>query len=299
MSSHIGFLGLGLMGEPIALNLARAGVPLLVWNRTAERTEPLRAAGATVAATADDVFADSEIVIAMLAHAEAIDEVLGRRTPRFTALMRDRTFVHMGTTAPAYSAALGAEIAAAGGAYVEAPVSGSRVPAQRGELAGMVAGKPADVARVRPLLRHVCSEIVECGAVPNALTTKLAVNIFLITLVTGLAESFHFAAESGLDLAAFARVLDSGPMASAVSRLKLDKLLRRDFGAQAALADVLQNNVLIREAAAASGIATPLIETCRDLFAEATQLAIGAEDMVGVVHAHESRTAAQQHKEHR
>jgi 3-hydroxyisobutyrate dehydrogenase len=100
-----------------------------------------------------------------------------------------------------------------------------------------------------------------------------------------------------LDLEAFARVLDSGPMSSAVSRLKLDKLLRQDFSAQAALPDVLQNNVLIREAAAAAAIATPLIETCLELFAEATRRAVGAQDMVGVVHAHEARTAALRRRE--
>lgn len=291
MTRQVGFLGLGLMGEPIALNLARAGVPLVVWNRTVAKAEALRAVGAAVASTPEEVFAASEIVIAMLADAEAIDEVLGRGTPRFAAMIRGHTFVHMGTTAPAYSDALAADIAAAGGAYVEAPVSGSRVPAERGELAGMIAGPPADVARVRPLLEHACAGIVECGAIPNALTMKLAVNIFLVAMVTGLAESFHFAAESGLDLDAFARVLNAGPMASAVSRLKLDKLLHHDFAAQAALADVLQNNVLILEAAGASGIATPLIATCRDLFAEATRQADGVEDMVGVIHAHEARTA--------
>jgi 3-hydroxyisobutyrate dehydrogenase len=281
----------------MALHLARAGVPLLVWNRTAEKVEALRVAGVSVGGTPDEVFAGSEIVIAMLADADAIDEVLGRGSPRFAAMVADRTFVHMGTTAPAYSAALGSDIEEAGGHYVEAPVSGSRVPAERGELAGMIAGRPVDVARVRPLLGHLCAEVVECGAVPNALTTKLAVNIFLITLVTGLAESFHFAAERGLDLEAFARVLDSGPMSSAVSRLKLDKLLRQDFSAQAALPDVLQNNVLIREAAAAAAIATPLIETCLELFAEATRRAVGAQDMVGVVHAHEARTAALRRRE--
>lgn len=292
MTVRVGFLGLGLMGEPIALNLLRAGVELLVWNRTSEKTEPLEAAGAIVASSPAEVFAGSEIVIAMLANAPAIDEVLGRGAPRFAEMVRDRILVHMGTTAPDYSAALGAEVTASGGAYVEAPVSGSRVPAQRGELAGMVAGPADAVARVLPLLRHVCADVVDCGPVPNALMTKLAVNVFLITMVTGLVEAFHFAAENGLDVASFARVLDTGPMSSAVSRLKLDKLVHGDLAAQAALPDVWQNTLLIHEAARAGCVATPLTDTCLALYAEAAPLATGSEDMIGVLHAHQARTAA-------
>lgn len=292
MATRVGFLGLGLMGEPIALNLVRAGVDLLVWNRTAEKTKALEAAGASVAGSPAEVFAGSEIVIAMLANAAAIDEVLGRGTPAFAEMVRGRTLVHMGTTAPDYSAALGAEVTASGGTYVEAPVSGSRVPAERGELAGMVAGPPEAVARVRPLIEHVCADVVTCGPVPHALTTKLAVNVFLITMVTGLVEAFHFAAESGLDLASFARVVDAGPMSSAVSRLKLDKLVHGDLAAQAALPDVWQNTVLIHDAARRAHIAIPLLDACRELYAEAAALAPAVEDMIGVLHAHQARTTA-------
>lgn len=291
-TTRVGFLGLGLMGEPIALNLVRAGVELRVWNRTADKTKALEAAGATVAASPAEVFAGSEIVIVMLANAAAMDEVLGRGTPRFAEMVRGRIVVHMGTTAPDYSARLGADVTASGGTYVEAPVSGSRIPAQRGELAGMVAGPPEAVDLVRPLLHHVCTDVVTCGPVPNALMTKLAVNVFLITMVTGLVEAFHFAAENSLDVAAFVRVLDSGPMSSAVSKLKLEKLVHRDLVAQAALADVWQNTVLIHEAAHQTGIATPLVDACLELYAEAAPSA-AEEDMIGVLRAHEARTAVE------
>jgi 3-hydroxyisobutyrate dehydrogenase len=288
---RVGFLGLGLMGTPMALNLARAGVDLTVWNRTPEKTEPLRAAGARVAASPAELIAGSDVVIAMLAGAEAIDAVLGRGGPEFAAL-GGRTLVHMGTTAPAYSAGLAHDVEAVGGSYVEAPVSGSRVPAERGELAGMIAGEPEAVARVRPLLDPLCATVVECGAVPKALTTKLAVNVFLITLVTGLAESFHFATEHGLDLERFVEVLDNGQMASPISRVKLAKLLGGDLSPQASLADVLQNSVLIDDAARAEGVATPLMSVCLDLYREALTLGPN-DDMVGVIRAVRGR--ARQH----
>lgn len=120
----------------------------------------------------------------------------------------------MGTTSTRYSQDLATDVRAAGGRYVEAPVSGSRKPAEAGELVGMVAGDPADVSAVRPLLAPMCAWIVDCGRVPDALAMKLAVNLFLITMVTSLTEAFHFAQRSGLDLDKFREVLDSGPMAA-------------------------------------------------------------------------------------
>ncbi|SOD92609.1 3-hydroxyisobutyrate dehydrogenase [Caenispirillum bisanense] len=287
---EVGFIGLGVMGQPMALNLARAGTPLVVWNRSPEKCAPLKAAGAAVAATVAEVFRRARVVILMLAHEDAMDAALGRGTPDFDRRVVGRIVVHMGTTSPDYSRRLDAAIRAAGGTYVEAPVSGSRAPAEAGQLVAMLAGDPDAVAAVRPLLAPLCRDAVECGPVPSALLMKLAVNLFLITMVTGLAEASHFADRHGLDMARFVAVLDAGPMASAVSRMKADKLLARDFSVQAAIADVLKNNRLIAEAARAAGLASPLLDACHALYGETLALGHGGEDMAAVVRALEART---------
>ncbi|PIM69082.1 2-hydroxy-3-oxopropionate reductase [Streptomyces sp. JV178] len=286
----VGFIGLGVMGQPMALNLARAGTPLVVWNRTPDRCAPLRAAGAEVAAGPGEVFERAGTVFLMLADETAVDAVLGRGTPDFAARVAGRTVVHMGTTSAEYSAGLRDDIRASGGQYVEAPVSGSRVPAERGELVGMLAGDEDAVAAVRPLLAPLCRETFGCGAVPGALLMKFSVNLFLITLVTGLAEAFHFADRHGLDRGLLRDVLDAGPMASAVSRMKGPKLLTRDFAVQAAAADVLKNNRLIAEAAREADLASPLLDVCHTLYGETVEQGFGGEDMVAVVRALEART---------
>jgi 3-hydroxyisobutyrate dehydrogenase len=285
-----GFIGLGVMGQPMALRLTRAGRPLIVWNRTADRCEPLRDAGASVAADPPEVFQRARTVLLMLADDAAIDAVLGRGTQRFGAQVAGRTIVHMGTTSPDYSRALEAEIRAAGGRYVEAPVSGSRGPAEEGRLVVMLAGDEAAVAQVRPLLGPLCHQAFACGAVPGALLMKLAVNIFLITQVTGLAEAFHFADRHGLDRRRFLDVLDAGPMASSVSRTKAAKLITRDFTVQAAILDVLKNNRLIAEQARSSSLASPLLDVCYSLYGETAALGHGNADMAAVLCAIEART---------
>lgn len=290
----IGFIGLGVMGQPMALRLARAGQPLLVWNRSPERGEPLRAAGAEVAADAAEVFSRTDIVLLMLADEAAIDAVLARGTTAFAARVAGRTIVQMGTIAPAHSRRLADEIGTAGGRYVEAPVSGSRGPAERGELIAMLAGDAAAIDAVRPLLAPMCRRSTSCGAVPGASLMKLAVNLFLITQVTGLCEAMHFAARQGLDRHQVAEVLDAGPMASIVSRAKTAKLVDADYSVQAAIRDVLKNNRLIAEAARGARIASPLLDACHALYAETLALGHGEADMAAVIHAIEARTDAAQ-----
>ncbi|WP_018383854.1 NAD(P)-dependent oxidoreductase [Wenjunlia vitaminophila] len=286
----VGFLGLGVMGQPMARNLARAGTPLVVWNRTPARTEPVRAAGAEVASCAPEVFERARVVLMMMADGAAIDSTLGRGTPDFAATVADHVVVHMGTTSPEYSRGLASDVHAAGGSYVEAPVSGSRTPAEAGRLVAMLAGEPHAVETVRPLLRPMCHQTFVCGPAPNALLMKLAVNLFLITMVTGFTESFHFADRHGLDRQQFLDVLAAGPMASDVSRTKAAKLLARDFAVQAAVADVLKNNQLIAAAARKADVASPLLDVCHALFDETVALGHGRSDMVAVLHALESRT---------
>ena len=135
-------------------------------------------------------------------------------------------------------------------------------------------------------------EVVVCGAVPDALLMKLSVNVFLIAMVTGLAEAVHFAERHRLDLRQLTAVLDAGPMASDVSRAKLPKLIERDFAVQAAVVNVLENNRLIAEAARAASIASPLLDSCYALYDETLALGLSDADMAAVLRALEARSDA-------
>ena len=287
----IGFIGIGVMGQPMALNLLRAGVAVIAWNRTPERCEPLVRLGADVAGSPQEVFAAARTVILMLIDEPSTDGVLGRGTPAFDSNVRDRVIVQMGTMSPRYSRDLEREVIAAGGRYVEAPVSGSRGPAEQGALVAMVAGADADALRhVRTLLEPMCARAVPCGAVPGALAMKLAVNLYMIGMVTALAEAVHFASRMELDLGAFSEVLAAGPMDSALARTKTGKLVAADFAVQAAVTDVVKNADLVGDAAREAGIAAPIIDLCSDLYRETRDAGWGPEDMVAVIKAIENRS---------
>lgn len=280
-----GFIGLGIMGQPMALNLVRSGTPLVVWNRTPARCAPLRDAGAQVATDITEVFDRCATVLLMLADERATDDVLAGVD------VRGHTLVQMATVSPEYSRALAIRVADAGGRYVEAPVSGSRGPAESGRLVAMLAGAPDDCARVHEIVAPMCAAVFDCGAPPpQALLTKFAVNLYMIGMVTALAEAFHFAEHHGLDPALLDAILDAGPMASTVSRAKAAKLAHNDFTAQAGLADVFRNTELIAAAARSRGIAVPVLGACRDLYDEAVRLGDTDEDMVAVIRAVRART---------
>jgi 3-hydroxyisobutyrate dehydrogenase len=291
MDERVGFIGLGIMGRAMALRLADAGTPLLVWNRSPEAAATLADAGADVAGSVAEVFAGCRIVVLMLRNEEVVDGILRETPETLSALVRGRTVVNMGTVSPAFSAALAAEVEAAGGEFVEAPVSGSRKPAENGELVAMTAGRPDALARVVPLLAPMCAQVTPCGPVPGGLAMKLAVNVFLISVVTGLAESFHFAEQHALDLERLREILDAGQMSSPISRVKTAKLVGDDLSPQAAISDVLMNAELVVSAARAAGISSPLLDVARDLYAEAVADGDGDIDMVGVTRAIARRDA--------
>lgn len=280
---RFGFAGLGHMGEPMATRIVNTLGQLSVWNRSPAKLQTLASAGATPCASMQELAAQSDAIILMLATEQAMSDTLQRGTPAFDALVRGRIIVHMGTTTPAYSQALCADVQRAGGHYVEAPVSGSRVPAERGELVGMVAGGAAHIEAITPALNAMCRKVFVCGTqAGQALMMKIAINHYLITTVTALVEAFHFAESVGVDKQLWSDILCAGPMSSPVAQVKLDKLVRADYSPQASIADVFKNAQLIFDQARGHGVKTPLLDIAHTLYAETLRARLGAEDMVAV-----------------
>ncbi|KAJ8123399.1 hypothetical protein O1611_g9600 [Lasiodiplodia mahajangana] len=256
---RVGFIGLGTMGTPMALNLARK-FPITVWNRNPMKYPPLTAAGAKTAATPSDVARDSEV-----------------------PALRGKTLINASSVPEEFSHYLAKEVSQAGGDFVEMPVSGSKGPAEQGQLVALLAGDADVVERIRPVVQPIASTAVYCGPIGYGLRTKYAVNLYLITLTVGLAESMNLARAQGIDLAVLEEVLNAGPMASVYTRTKMAKVISRDFSPQAAIKDCHNSGKLICAAAEASAVRSPLIQTCRAMYEEATKVGFGEEDMIAVI----------------
>lgn len=278
---RVGLIGLGRMGLPIARRLAAVGHDLMVWNRSATSLAQACAAGACAAATPAELVARVDTIVLMLANGDAVDAVLGRRGSALTVDVAGKIILQLGTTSPNYSQALGNAVTASGGRYVEAPVSGSSVPAEQGTLIGMIgASSPGDFTAAEQVMACLASRTFRVGSPPAAMKLKLAVNAFLIPLVSALGQAWRMSDALGLDPVLFGQMLDTSPMASDVSRMKLDKLIRRDFSAQASVDDVAMNAHLILELAAQSNCSMDLVAAAAGLLENARKSGHGSSDMI-------------------
>lgn len=280
----IGFIGLGVMGLPMAANLARAGYPLMVWNRSPKDLQSLGdAARITQAGSPDAVIGACEITILMLVDQQAIDAVLERGAADFADRVRGRTIICMSSVTPQYSEALAREITRAGGRYIEAPVSGSRGPAEAGELVCLIGAEAALVADVSPILSAMCSSLIHCGRAGQGLRMKLAINLYLTAMLAALAEAANFARLAGVSGQGFLDALSAGPMNSAFATLKLSRMIARDFSLQAAVSDAYASTRLIAGEARRVGASTPLLDVSSALYGEAAAAGDPRADMASVL----------------
>lgn len=197
---RLAFLGLGLMGAPMARRLLTAGHDPVVWNRSAAKAAPFRDAGARVAATPTEAAASAEIVFLNLLDAAATEAVCLGPGGIAEAPASDRIVVDHSSIPPARTREIAARLAAANGTrWVDAPVSGGVRGAEEGTLAVMAGGEAADVERVRPLLRAVARNVTHMGPLGAGQTAKLCNQVISGSLMAVIAEAVRLAQNAGID----------------------------------------------------------------------------------------------------
>lgn len=269
-----------MMGTPMALNLCRK-FPVMVWNRSDSKYSALIEAGATVGQKPSHVVEQSDLIFTMLFDGPAIQSIIDTDT-NFMKAIRGKTLINTSSVSAEFSRTLADQVHAAGGNFVEMPVSGSRIPAEQGQLVGMMAGDPDIAEKIRPVVEPITRAAVYCGPIGSGLKAKYAANHFLIAVTVGLAESMNLARAQGVDLAAFGKVLDNAPMASPYSKIKVDKILRDDWSPQAAVKDCFNSTELIKTAAQDAKVQTPLVQTLNSLMKEAYNGGLAEDDMIAV-----------------
>src|SRR5580704_3276514 len=208
MSTEAGFIGLGAMGLPMAINLIDAGVKLRVHNRTASKAEPLAAKGATLAANAGDVAVRGGIVLTMLADDAAVDSVVTGPDGLAARLGAGGVHVSMSTIAPATSHRLANYHAQHGSIYVAAPVFGRPDNAAARQLVVCTSGPAAAKERVRPLLEAMGRAIFDYGEEPKAANVaKLTGNFLIAAALESMAEAYTMAEANGVDRVKVAEML--------------------------------------------------------------------------------------------
>ncbi|MBL8986295.1 MAG: NAD(P)-dependent oxidoreductase [Gemmatimonadetes bacterium] len=279
----VGFVGLGRMGLPMAGNLLAKGFPVVGFNRTAARAEPLRAAGATIAPSVGDLVAQADIVCACLDRVETsvevflgADGVLGRGKPGMLA-------IDFSTIGPDTAREIASGLATRGIEFLDAPVSGGPEGATKATLTIMTGGREAAFRAAEGVLRACGTTVVRMGEVGAGSLTKLVNQ--MLTFVHGAvaAEALAFAERNGLDLAAVGEVMKVSFGQSRMLERTLGRVLAGDFEAGAALRLYAKDLGIIDQVGRQVGASLPLTEAAETLLERARKAGFGDRDLAALM----------------
>lgn len=267
MTMRVGVIGLGIMGAPMAQNLLRAGHTVTVYGRTRTRVDPLVAAGAVAAESPAAVARAVEAVVTMLPDGPDVEAVVCGPDGVLAGAAPGLLVVDMSTIAPATARVLAARAAAAGVAFLDAPVSGGEQGAVAGTLSIMVGGDADAFARAAPIFAALGKQATHMGGPGQGQATKLVNQVVGAGTLAAVAEGVLLAARAGLDPAAVVRALSGGAATSWMLTEQAPRMQRRDF-APGFMVRLQQKDLRLALAAGAdAGAPLPLTALVHELFA--------------------------------
>ena len=273
----VGFIGTGLMGQPMAQRLLDAQLSVVAYNRTQSKLEPLRQAGAEIADSLDQVIQASECVILMLTNVEAIREVL--LSDGSKQQLSGRTVIQMSTIAPTESREIHDAVIAASGDYLEAPVLGSIPQAKSGELQVMVGASPEHFQKWSELLKHFGPEPVLLGPVGSAAAAKLALNQLIASLTSAFALSLGFVERQGVEVEQFMQILRQSALYAPTFDKKLQQMRDRNYAnPNFPTKHLLKDTNLFLTEAQSIGLNVSSLEGVRKVLEAAQQLGLSEAD---------------------
>lgn len=289
----VGFIGLGVMGRPMAENLLRAGVEVVVWNRSPAPREALVAAGAVGAGSAEEVGARATVIITMLADDRAVREVVvGRLLRQPEPAMRPGSLlVDMSTVSPALSREVAERAADVGVRALDAPVSGGDVGAREGTLSIMVGGDAADLERARPLLEILGGSVVHVGPAGSGQVVKACNQLLVAITIAGVSEALVLGAKLGVAPAAILDVLSKGLAGNRVMEVRRRNFLEHRF-TPGFKVDLHHKDLEIALASAGqANVPLPLTAAVQQLLRQLRAAGRGGEDHSAILAAVEAQAA--------
>lgn len=275
----VAVLGTGIMGAPMARNLAGAGFDVHVWNRTAGKAAPLADEGATVASSPAEAVDGADVVITMLADGDAVAQVMRDAAPK---LGSDALWLQMSTVGTDWSTRLAQLADELGVATFDAPVLGTRKPAEDGQLTVLAAGPDDRRDTAQPVFDAVGAGTVWLDRAGDASRLKLAVNAWIASLTVALAESLALTEGLGVDPRRFLEAIEGGAVGAPYADIKGALMLEDDYPTSFPVRLVNKDVRLVLEAAREAGLDLQLAQATARRFAAAEDAGEGEADMAAV-----------------
>jgi len=279
----VAVLGTGIMGAPMARNIAAAGHEVRAWNRTREKAEPLAADGIAIAGTPAEAARGAGVVVTMLADAAAVHAVLVDGGALDAMGGDGGVLCQMSTIGIAGIEDVAHECATRGVPLVDAPVLGTRQPAEQGQLIVLASGPDDALKRCAPVFDAVGSRTLRLGEAGAGTRLKLVVNHWLLALVDALAETIELAEAIDVDPATFLETISGGPLGPAYADVKGRPMIERRFTpASFPLALAAKDADLVLEAAVRHDQALGLLPVVRERMARAIERGHADEDLAAL-----------------
>ena len=274
---HIGWIGLGNMGTPMASNLSKAGFALTVFNRSIEKTKPFENTTVTITQNLIELVRHSEIIFTMLSNDEAVamvyDEILGMES------IEGKLFIDMSTISEQLSVSIAQKLKQKKASFLDAPVAGSTQPAANGTLTIMVGGDTADLNLALPYFEKLGKFIKHVGSNGKGIATKLSVNYYLSILYLGLAETVLFAENNGINRTDLLEIINESACGSGASKVKTPLLITEDYKPAFALS-LMQKDIML---AKKNGVNFPLTDAIIETYTKALESGMGNQDVISVI----------------
>ncbi len=281
----IAVLGTGIMGAAMARNLLSAGMEVRVWNRSREKAEPLADDGATVSDSPAEAAEGAGFVLTMLADADAVAEAAGGENGALSALPEDGVWLQTSTVGLEGQEKLAGIADEHGVYYVDAPVLGTKEPAEQGQLIVLASGPEEVRERCQPVFDAVGSKSLWLGSAGAGSDLKLVTNNWIVGLLGALAETISFAEALGVDPNRFLELIEGGPLGVPYAQMKGQMMIEEEFPTSFSANLARKDANLVLQAAEANGLRLPLTEAAAEHFDEAINAGHGEEDMAAIYQA--------------
>ncbi|MDO8611211.1 MAG: NAD(P)-dependent oxidoreductase [Dehalococcoidia bacterium] len=295
MTDRIGFIGLGIMGRPMARNLMKAGFPLTVWNRSRPGIDELVSEGAAEGGSPADVARRSDVVITIVGDSPDVEEVALGTNGIIEGPHPGLVHIDMSTISPDVTRRIAERLAEAGVEMLDAPVSGGQQGAIEGTLSIMVGGKAETLERCRPVLAAMGGKIVHCGPAGAGQTVKLCNQIAVALTNLGVCEALVFAARSGIDPRVMIEAVSAGAGTSWQLQNLAPRIVERDFRPGFKVAHQRKDLRLALEAAKAMAAPLPGTGLVAELFSALEADGLGEEGTQALVKALEKAAGVEVH----
>jgi len=283
MAKSIGFIGLGIMGQPMALNLLNAGYKLRVYNRTPAKTIPLKRAGAEVASSAAEAARNADFVFIIVSDSAAVEEVVAGKGGILETLKSGALVIDSSTISPSVSRKMASQAAAKGAGWLDAPVTGSKHGAEKGELTFMIGGDRAALDQALPVLQVLGKKHIYCGTHGAGLSAKLAQNVIQSTMVEIFCEGFVLATKAGVKPEVMLEIIQSSMARATLTDFKAPFIFKGDFTPFFPLKWMHKDLTLAMEAAYAQNIPMPTAAAVKEVYSAAKAQGKGDLDYAAVI----------------